>query len=1648
MRHGMKWSVIAAFVASLAVNACDCGGETTSGLDATSPRRDTGVTPFDAGQHDVVGADLQSPDSGSPDHASVTDAQNADSTSSDDAAIVECTDDALEENDAVEQATQMAPGSISGQICPDDLDWFAVNIGANQQIVAHLTFVNDDGDLDLKLYDSLGGVLETSASSSDDEEVSHIATTSDTYYIRINGYDGAMAAYSLTVTVDDVVSEDGGVQPPACSDDAMEDNDTLASASPVTAGDHQAQLCPGDPDFFKVNLNVGDSLSADLAIDSVSANLDLQLLAPDGTEVGASTTLTQTEHVETTATVAGAYVLRVFGATVDDSSLYTLSVALQQVTPVCSDDGFENNDDADHAVDLAPGEHDAIICAGDDDWYALSLQAGDDLLLDLLFSDADGDLNMDLLGPAGQVLVSADSTDDNEQIHQVVAVGGIYKLRVFGVDSAANDYSLHVVVTPPANACQNDAFEPNDSAVQASPLGQGDYSGKICAGDEDWYRVTLNNGDSLDANLNFTNADGNLDLKIFSADGQTLLDSSLSDDDNEQLSIVAALSGDVLVQVLGRSAVENTYNLVLTLTPAVVTCQDDGFEDNDTQASAVDLQAGQFSAAICPDDADWYHLALNAGDSLSIGVLYTYNDGDINASLLDAAGQTVVAGVSADDDEQLNADITVAGDYYLVVSGAAGVSNSYSLDIEVTASQTCRDDGFEDNDSAANALLLVAGDYDASICSGDDDFYAVDLNAGDTIDASIDFNVNDGDLDIALLSEAGAILTSSTTATSGQEAIHYVVASAGRYKLRVYGFAGAAADYSLSLSIVEAVPVCREDAYEENDSQASATLVEAGTLNGQICSSDDDWFAIALNAHDVLDIDLLFSDADGDLDLALFKPDATVAQGSSSTDDNEAIHAYEAPEAGVYAIRVRGFMGASNAYQLVLGLTAYVPPCPEDNFEENDSTATATVYSGASMAAQICPDDDDYFSIQLNAGDTLDVSMLFTDADGDLDMMLLSSDGSTVASAMSVSDNETIADYLVPQAGVYYLDVYGINSAKNAYTLSMSVTPVVPVCDDDPYEDNDQRWSATPYAGNDIVGQICAADADWYSFDMNAGDSLRAELLFSQSVGDLDMWLYDANDQLLESAGTITDNELITFSATDAGTYYLKVNGFNDSESPYHLNVTLTTPTPTCVDDGNEDNDSPETAVALSGDVDGQICSGDDDYYSVDLSAGQTFVASLGFVNADGDLDMQLINPQGAIVASARTASDDEQLSYAARLAGTFILRIYGYRGAENSYSLSHSVNAELSCPGDDALEPNDDFAHASTALTGTVVGILCTGDDDYYKIDVPEGGLLRAELSFDGDLADLDLYIYAANEDELDSSMSVSSRETVAAYSDTATSYYVRVHGYQNGEEGNYALKLGIEQSPFYAPGSPKGCPADDGLDNDGLTKSVQMRNGDTSDGVICGGKMDWYAVSIEEGEVLNANLAFADVVGDLGLALLDPQGEMVIDQDGASDNENITYTVPAAAAGTYFLAVYGVSDVENWYSLSIGQSGQNAVCVEDDHENNDDIASSTTIIPGHSMGGQYCADDEDYYKVTIGAGQTLTATLMFAHGEKCDLDLDLYDEAEENVDYSYGSTDREVVTATADSLASEYTYYFDVLSVGENHACPYTIDVQVEGP
>jgi hypothetical protein len=103
-------------------------------------------------------------------------------------------EDAYEENDTLETAWH--PGyywerrwlsTINGLGVQADDDWYRIDISPESEgIQVDCRFTHAEGDIDIALYDSGGGLLAESSSVTDNEFIDHSITSGGTYYIKVH----------------------------------------------------------------------------------------------------------------------------------------------------------------------------------------------------------------------------------------------------------------------------------------------------------------------------------------------------------------------------------------------------------------------------------------------------------------------------------------------------------------------------------------------------------------------------------------------------------------------------------------------------------------------------------------------------------------------------------------------------------------------------------------------------------------------------------------------------------------------------------------------------------------------------------------------------------------------------------------------------------------------------------------------------------------------------------------------------------------------------------------------------------------------------------------------------------------------------------------------------------------------------------------------------------------------------------------------------------------------------------------------------------------------------------------------------------------------------------------------------------------------
>jgi hypothetical protein len=113
--------------------------------------------------------------------------------------------------------------------------------------------------------------------------------------------------------------------------------------------------------------------------------------------------------------------------------------------------------------------------------------------------------------------------------------------------------------------CEADMFEPNGSSPTATPIDlDTEYPGlSICPGDVDWLEFSL--GGTTVVDLSFLQADGDLDLEIYSEDTGRYVTGSYGGDDGEQVVLSGEPPGIYWARVYGYQGAENwSYSILVT----------------------------------------------------------------------------------------------------------------------------------------------------------------------------------------------------------------------------------------------------------------------------------------------------------------------------------------------------------------------------------------------------------------------------------------------------------------------------------------------------------------------------------------------------------------------------------------------------------------------------------------------------------------------------------------------------------------------------------------------------------------------------------------------------------------------------------------------------------------------------------------------------------------------------------------------------------------------------------------------------------------------------------------------------------------------------------------------------------------------------
>lgn len=204
---------------------------------------------------------------------------------------------------------------------------------------------------------------------------------------------------------------------------------------------------------------------------------------------------------------------------------------------------------------------------------------------------------------------------------------------------------------------------------------------------------------------------------------------------------------------------------------------------------------------------------------------------------------------------------------------------------------------------------------------------------------------------------------------------------------------------------------------------------------------------------------------------------------------------------------------------------------PEDSLEDNDHPLEAELLAaGSFLGLHVSNVDPDYFALTMAPGDVYDLQLTNLDPTFTGSIATLDASGGVIDEAASqillINGEPTTQDPLFRVTSNGCID----------YDLDITFVCAGPV--DDAFEDNDVFPGTSSFPAPTDTLTITAVDqSDYYDWGtLPAGATLTIDTQFIDADGDVDVYLYDANDLPFDEDNwfvrgySSTDNELVTWT--------------------------------------------------------------------------------------------------------------------------------------------------------------------------------------------------------------------------------------------------------------------------------------------------------------------------------------------------------------------------------------------------------------------------------------------------------------------------------------------------------------------------------------
>ncbi len=1555
------------------------------------------------------------------------------------------TDDYAASSSTTGRVTVGSPST--GQIeTSGDIDWFAVTLTAGQHyqlLLASSTLSNPA----LRIYSGTGNLLASNDNSygNSSSAIDYSISSTGTYYLAARNASTGTGSYTISANL--------------VADDYAASSSTTGSVTVGSSSTGQIET-GGDHDWFAVTLTSGQAYQFRLTSTSLDAYLRLysgsgSLLSWDDDSGGSGNSL-----INYTASSSGTYYL--------DAADYSAATGSYTLSATAADD-YAASSSTTGRVTVGSSSTGQIETAGDSDWFAVTLTAGQSYRFGLTSTSLDSYLR--LYSGSGSLITSNDDDPNGGTLNSLISYSatssGTYYLGASDLSTRTGSYTVS------ATPVIVDDYAASTATTGRVTVGSSSTGQIEVTGDHDWFAISLTSGNSYQFSLT---ANGLTDpyLRLYSSSGTLLASNDNSNSKvNSLISYTATSSGTYYLDASDASSGTGNYSIAAVYA--------DDYAASTSTTGRVTVGSSSTGQIQYGGDTDWFAVTLTAGVSYEFGQTSTSLDSYLR--LYSGSGSLI----SSNDDgggglnSLISYTATGSGTYYLSASDIANATGSYTVSATVVTP-----DDYSATTSTTGRVTVGSSTTGRLETPGDSDWFAVTLTAGQTYQFRVDATAFDASLTFRA-SDGSKITADSNSGGGTNPLLTYTPGSGGTYYLDVYGGLTGAGTYTVSAAAVTV------DDYAANASTTGRVTVGSSSTGRIESSGDVDWFAVTLTAGQNYQFGLASTSLDSYLRLYS-------GSGSLITSNDDDAHggtlnsliSYTATGSGTY------YLGASDLSTRTGSYT--VSATVADDYAASSST-TGRVTVGSSSTGQIeTSGDHDWFAVTLTAGQGYQFRLASSSLDAYL--RLYSGSGTMITSDDDSGGNaDSLISYTATGSGTYYLDAADLSSGTGSYTVSAaSVTT-------DDYVANSSTTGRVT-VGSSTTGNIeSSGDHDWFAVTLTSGQSYQFRLT-STSL-DSYLRLYSSSGKSVasddDSGGNL--NSLISYTATSSGTYYLDASDYSTGTGSYTVAAATVT-----VDDYAAST-STTGRVTVGSSATGQIeTNGDSDWFAVSLTAGQSYQFSLtstGLTNPNlrlysgsgtkitsnddngGSLNSLIsytatgsgtyylgasdssTGTGSYTVAAAAVTTDDYAASiltsgrvtvgssttgrietsgdhdwfavtltagqnYQFQLTSTSLdsyLRLYSGGGTLITYnddsggSLNSLISYTATSSGTYYLDASDyssgtgsytvsatavttdDYA-ASAATTGRVtVGSSATGrvessgDHDWFAITLTAGQSYQFRLTS----TSLDSYLrlYSAGGSLITSDDdSAGNLNSLISYTATSSgTYYLDASDYSSGT-GSYTVSAATTSVDDYAASTS-------------TTGSVAV-GGSATGRIETTGDNDWFAVTLTAGQSYQFRLTSTGL-SDPYLRLYSSGGKAGATTVVASDNNSgggtnalISYT--ASSSGTYYL---GASD----YSSGTGSYSVSASAVTtDDYAANSSTSGRVTV--GSSTTGRIeTSGDHDWFAVTLTAGQSyqfgLTSTSLDSY-------LRLYSGSGSLITYSDDSNGslNSLITYTATSSG---TYYLD---------------------